>query len=241
MCVVFSFFKTLISFTGWFITSLIFTLLTIPLTFLPAPARYTNRFYFFLTTVWTKLLMIFSFFSVQVKGRENLPKYPISPAIIIANHSSSLDIFIIEQIVGTYPHIWLTKKEYLKIPLFSVLLKRMHIPVEREDTTGAGRALLKAYNQAKNISSHIILFPEGTRYEDGMIHDFHPGFALLAKKLNRPVIPMKITGLHKIFPKKNVLIDYHAAKPTLTIGKPLWIGKDESIEDFSKRVKKEFL
>jgi 1-acyl-sn-glycerol-3-phosphate acyltransferase len=240
MCIV-SFFKTLISLTGWFIVSITFTLLAIPMTFLPAPARYTNRYYFFLTTIWTKLLMFFSFISIQVKGKENLPIYPASPAIIVANHTSSLDIFLVERTIGTYPHIWLTKKEYTKIPLFSILLKRMHVPVDREDSSGAARAFLRAYNQAKNIASHIILFPEGKRYDDGKIHDFYPGFAILAKKLNRPVIPIKMTGLHKIFPKKNFIINYHAATPTLTIGKPLWTDKTESIEDFSERVKKEFL
>jgi 1-acyl-sn-glycerol-3-phosphate acyltransferase len=180
--------------------------------------------------------MIFSFVYVKKRGEENLPKYPDSPAIIVANHTSSIDIFLLESLIGTYPHIWISKSEYLSIPLFSILLKRMHIPVKRESSVDAGRALVKAYKQAQGISSHILMFPEGRRYQDGKVHEFNPGFALLAKKLQRPVIPIAITGLHKIFPKGTFLINYHAARPTLTIGKPITMQDDESTEQFSKRV-----
>lgn len=238
-----SYIKTPISFAAWFCISLVFTLLCIPLTYLPAPKRYTNRLYFFLTTVWNKLLLIFSFIHIKVRGEEHLPKFPDAPAIIICNHTSALDIFALEHLVGTYPHIWLTKASYTKIPLFSILLKRMHVPVERDNALAAGKAFLKIYKQAKGLSSHIMLFPEGRRHSDGKIHEFNHGFALLAKKLNRPVIPVKITGLHEIFPKGTALrankfpIDYHAARPTLTVGKPMVIQENESIDDFAHRVR----
>jgi len=233
--------KTAITFAGWLSTSLTFTLICIPFTFLPAPKRYTNRLYFVLTTLWCKLMMLFSFIHIKISGEENLPKYPNSPSIFVVNHTSAIDIFIIEKLMDGYPHIWLTKHEYNKIPLFSILLKRMHVPVERENSRAAAMALLKAYKRAKNISSHIILFPEGKRHDDGKIHEFNPGFALLAKKLNRPVIPIFISGLHKIFPKHQPLIDYHATRPKLTIGKPFVIKEGERVEEFSERVHAWFL
>jgi len=232
-----SFIKSPISFAGWLAISLIFIALCTPLTFLPAPKRYENQLYFFLTTLWGKFLMFFSFIFVKVYGEQNLPTYPNSPAIIVVNHTSSLDIFVIESIMKSYPHIWLVKQAYAKIPLFSILVKRMHIPVQRNDSRTAGRALLKAYKQAQEIASHIIIFPEGKRYNDGKIHKFNSGFALLAKKLKRPVIPIAIFGFHKIMPKGTILIDYHATQPTMTIGKPLIIDEHESIEEFTRRVK----
>jgi len=229
--------KTFITLAAWLTISFTFTIICIPLTFLPAPKRYTNRVYFFLTTLWCKLLMLFSFIHIKIRGEENLPKYPDSPSIFVVNHTSAIDIFVIETLMSTYPHIWLSKYEYTKIPLFSILLKRMHVPVERENSRAAALALLKVYKQAKSINSHIILFPEGKRYRDGKVHEFNPGFALLAKKLNRPVIPIFISGLHKIFPKTQFLIDYHAARPKLTIGKPFAIKDNESVEEFAKRVR----
>ena len=179
--------------------------------------------------------MFFSFIRVQVHGKENLPQYPKSPSIIVMNHTSCLDIFIMEKLFR-YPHIWLTKSVYTKIPLFSILLHRMHVLVKNENNIAAAQALLQAHRLAKNVSSHIFIFPEGARFDDGKIHEFNPGFALLAKKLNRPVIPILIQGFHKILPKNKIRIDYRAAKAELTIGKPIFIQKNETRDDFSNRV-----
>lgn len=233
--------KTPISWAAWFLVSLSFTLLCIPLTFLPASIRYENRLYFYLTTIWSKLLMFFSFVFVRIKGEENLPEFPNSPSIIVANHSSSIDIFLMEVLAGTYPHIWLTKKSYLKIPLFSILLRRMHIPVERDDPRSSAQAIIKVCRLAKNLKSHILIFPEGKRYYDGKIHEFNEGVGLLAKKLNRPVVPIFISGLNKIFPKNSFLIHYYDAQPKVTIGKSMIIGENETVEQFTQRVRQWFI
>lgn len=228
--------KTPITYTLWVITFLFFTLMCIPLTLLPKPYRYKNRLYFLLTTIWNKLLIAESFLFIRKTGTENLPTYPNLPSIIIMNHTSAIDIMIMEDLIETYPHIWITRIEYMKIPLFSILLKRMNIPINRYDTRKAGHALLRTYKLAKNLTSHILLFPEGTRTLDGKLGKFTTGFALLAKKLNRPVIPIAVSGLHKIFPKHKFFINYHAAQPTLTVGKPMTIQPNESIDAFTQRI-----
>lgn len=232
----FAIIKTPITYFFWAIINFFFTVICIPLTFLPESIRYTNRLYFTITTIWANFLIFFSFIWIKKKGEENIPNYPNSPAIIIANHTSSLDIFIIENIVGNYPHIWIIKESYSKIPLFSILLKRMHVLVKRENPFKAARAFFTAYKKAKNVSSHLLIFPEGTRFNDGKIHQLHSGFALLAKKLNRPVIPIAIKGLHKIFPKKNFIINYYEPQPKVLIGKPITYKKNETIESFTKRI-----
>jgi len=225
--------KTIISLTGWAMTSCFFTLICVPFTLLPAHYRYENRLYFFITTLWGKALMFFSFITIKQEGA--LPNPATTPAIIVMNHSSSLDIFLLESIAH-YPHIWLTKAAYNKIPLFSILLKRLHVPVERYETAGAAYAFFRAYKLAKKYKSHLFLFPEGKRYNDGKVHPFHQGFALLAKKLHRPVIPIAASGFYKIFPKGKRIIDYHATKPQVWIGPPLTINEDETLESFSSRV-----
>lgn len=229
--------KTPISFLGWFLTSLLFTLICIPFTFLPERYRYENRLYFIITTLWGKILMFFAFIPVRIHGKANIPSPSATPSILVANHTSALDIFFIESIMNGHPHMWLTKIMYTKIPLFSVLLKRMHIPVERYEATEAAGAFLKAYRQAKKYKSHLILFPEGKRFDDGRIHDLHAGFAFLAKKLNRQVVPIALSGFHKIMPKGKLLLDYKNTKPTVTIGEPISIEPNESIEAFTFRIK----
>jgi 1-acyl-sn-glycerol-3-phosphate acyltransferase len=229
------FIKTIRTYVLWAATCVTFTLLCIPLTLLPLKKRH-NRVYFYLTGVWSKLLSFFAFLIVKVKGEENLPKYPENPAIFVMNHASALDIFLVEDLLGSYPHIWMSKHGYSKIPLFGILMKRMHVPVNRENPREAVRALFKTYELAKLSGAHILMFPEGTRYSDGKVHDFLPGFAVLAKKLNRPVIPVAIHGTNQIFPKDSFLVDSRATDVKLEVGQPLEYQKDESEQDFNKRV-----
>lgn len=187
------------------------------------------------------MLVFWSFLIVKIRGEESLPKFPEKPAIFVMNHTSALDIFLIEELLGTYPHIWMSKHEYSKIPFFGILMRRMHVPVNRENPREAVKALIKTYELAKLSGAHILMFPEGTRYSDGKVHDFLPGFAVLAKKLNRPVIPVAIHETHKIFPKDSFLIDPRAADIKIEVGQPLSLQVNESEKEFVKRVQEWFI
>jgi len=231
-----NFIKTIITYTLWFFIALFCFTFCVPLACLPAKIRYDNRVYFFFSTIVSHMTLAVTFIRIKVRGRHNLSHYPESPSIIIANHASALDIPLLEIIAGTYPHVWFSKVEYLKVPCFGFLLKRMHVTVDRTRETSAGRAFVKAYQLVKNHARHVLVFPEGTRHRDNNIHDFNEGFALLAKKLQRPVIPVIISGVAHAFPAKSFLIDSSSGPITLSIGKPMVCGHDELVEDFVKRV-----
>ena len=40
----------------------------------------------------------------------------------------------------------------------------------------------------------LLMFPEGTRAHDDVIHAFHPGIALLADRSGCPVVPVAVRG-----------------------------------------------
>lgn len=48
---------------------------------------------------------------------------------------------------------------------------------------------------------NILIFPEGTRSKDGKLQDFMSGLGLLVKELQVPVVPIKIMGMEKIYPR----------------------------------------
>ena len=177
---------------------------------------------------------------VKVEGKENLPKYPQKPAVFVMNHISSLDIPIIEDLIGTYPHVWISKAEYAKIPLWGTLLKRMHVLVDRHSPQKSMRALVKACNLVKNKNIHLLVFPEGTRSADGKLQNFLRGFATLAKKVQRSVIPVAIIGTNKVMPKKSFWLNPRASDVKLIIGKSFSLKDDESEKDFVERVQNWF-
>ena len=54
--------------------------------------------------------------------------------------------------------------------------------------------LSKVLRQGKSI----MIFPEGTRTFSGEMGDFKKTFAILAKELNVPIVPVRITGAYRM-------------------------------------------
>ena len=215
-------------FLSWGLSSLLILPFALLVSYLPYKDRRDSRLYFFITKLYSRSLLFFSGLKYTLAGNNKLPEYPGNPAIILINHSSFLDIPLVDLLIGTYPHIWMSN-DYSKVPLVGRLLKRMHIIVDRKKPMEALRQSLKL---TKNKNRHLLIFPEGTRHFDGKIHEFHGGFAVLAEKLQRPVIPIVISGLHKIYPKKSNLIDSSASNVKISIGKPMYYKSDMPRQDF---------
>jgi 1-acyl-sn-glycerol-3-phosphate acyltransferase len=223
--------KTGLTYTLWLVfVPASLTCICLPLSLLPARIRINRLYHFFASRIGTFIVKA-SFVKIKIHGLENMPRYPQQPAIIIANHSSALDIPLIEMLVGSYPHIWMSKISYGKIPVFGTLLKRMHVMVDRTGRD-ARMALLNMYKMLKDAPRHALVFPEGTRYADGKVHEFYPGFAILAQKLKRPIIPVVISGLHSAFPKKSLLIDSSVQQVTIHIGQPIHCPDTMKADEF---------
>lgn len=230
--------KTLVSYCLLAIIMPCFLIPCFFLALLPSKIRYDNRLYFFLTSWMSRLMMWSTFINIKITGMHHLPQYPQTPAIIIGNHASAFDIPMLEMVVGSYPRVWMSKVGFLKVPLMGFLLRRMHVVVDKTSGKDARAALLSMLALIKNSNRHAVIFPEGTRYSDGKIHDFYSGFALLAQKLKRPVIPIVITGMHTIFPKKSFLIDSSACTVTMNIGRPMYCPENMEITEFVAHVQR---
>jgi 1-acyl-sn-glycerol-3-phosphate acyltransferase len=182
------------------------------------------------------LLLKIARVSISLEGEENLPVYPNSPAIFVMNHASSLDIPLIEEVIGTYPHVWMSQHKFAKIPFFGFLLVRMHVLIDRNDARVAAHALIKACNIAKHTITHILLFPEGIRTRDGSLGPFKKGFTLIVKRLKCPVIPIAIKGSYEVMPPGSWVIRPNKSKIELIIGPHFYKEESESNDDFSNRI-----
>lgn len=213
--------RSCIAYTFGAITMTVTTLLCLPIAMLPERYRYDSRIYHKLISTCSRLLLFFGSIKYKIYGKDNLLYFSKNPAIYIMNHTSSLDIPIAEVILGDQPKIWISKVSYTKIPFFGFILKRMHVIINRESSMMIKRVLSDAIKLTQGKNRHLVLFPEGKRYDDGQIHDFFPGFAIFAEKLDRPVIPIAIYGFHKVLPKNRVCLDYDFGVAKISIGKPI--------------------
>jgi len=181
--------------------------------------------------VWWAMLL-----PTTIKGRENIPQEPV---IFVPNHESSLDIPGIGMLMNGYPHIWYALARFLKTPILGFFVRRMCIPVNQEDARDAAKELMRGIRLVENKPIHTIIFPEGGRWIRGQVHDFFLGFAIIAKKTKRPVVPVLFHNLGKVYPPHSFLI--WAQPVTIVIGKPFRYQEGDTDEQFCNRVRTWFI
>ena len=116
--------------------------------------------------------------------------------LIIANHQSMMDIFLLESFVG--PQIrFVGRKGIMDVwPVGLVVDAVGHITIDRDDRR-AGVKLLKEVREKKG--KVVVIFPEGTRSLDGEIQAFEPGAKMVAEKLDLKVQPIVIKELSDFY------------------------------------------
>ncbi len=117
--------------------------------------------------------------------------------LIIANHQSMLDIFLLESFVG--PEIrFVGRKGIMDVwPVGLVVDAVGHITIDRDDRR-SGVKLLKEVHEKKG-KNVVVIFPEGTRSINGEIQDFELGAKMVAEKLGLKVQPVVIKGLSSFY------------------------------------------
>lgn len=88
----------------------------------------------------------------------------------------------------------------------------------------------------RRLSSNVglVVFPEGTRSEDGLLKPITHGFVLLAAKANVPIIPAWISGSYKAWGKKSRIM--RPVKITVAFGQPLWVERKQPYSEAAQKV-----
>ena len=156
-----------------------------------------KKFSFKLFLVWSWLMRIFCFYGVKKIKNTELPE---GPYIIIANHSSYLDIFLMYSILPKHRFVFLGKSEILSYPIIRTYFKNLNIPVFRGDKSKAGQSYNLAAKAVKEGWS-IVIFPEGGIPDSQCpkMIPFKNGAFKLAKALNIPIVPLSFTNNYKLF------------------------------------------
>ncbi len=233
---IFEFLKTFISYAIIGLAFIFFMLPGYIIACFPARYRYDNRLFFFFADCFYKTVVFASLSKHVSKGEENLPKVP---AIFVANHQSSFDIPVLGSLCNGYPHVWLVLEYYLQKPILGFFIRRMFISVDQSNPAKAARSLIQVYKFIQGKDRHLMIFPEGGRFTDGVVHKFFSGFAIIARKTKRPVIPVFMPNNGKIFPPYSFLI--HSYPVITIIGEPFFVQDEETDQDFVLRVRQWFL
>ena len=139
------------------------------------------------------------------RGGENLPA--TGPAIVVANHISSLDPVLLGEFLaysGRWPH-YLARANLFDMKLLGRLLRAAEqIPVYR-GSLHAGDALIAA-EAALLDGQLVVIYPEGTITFDPDEWPMapHTGAARLALRTGAPVIPVGQWGANLAVPPRNI-------------------------------------
>jgi len=201
--------------------------LFIPLTFLFSVSSFvstlfdgTGRAYAWHARLWARLGLGLAGVHVAVSGSEHIPNGPV---IFMSNHQSSFDILAILAAMPRRIH-WIAKKELFDFPVFGSSMRRGgYIPLDRGDGRKALRSMCEAAAAIREGKS-VVMFPEGTRSEDGRLLPFKRGGFILAHMAAVPVIPVTINGSGRINPANQIRL--YRGDIRITLHLPLNLSGD---------------
>jgi 1-acyl-sn-glycerol-3-phosphate acyltransferase len=147
-------------------------------------------------------------------GVENIPR--TGPLLICPNHSATLDPPLVPAFVPRGDTWSMAKSEFFRNPFIGFIYRSYHsFPVVRHTADRA--ALRRAFDLLKAGHS-VIIYPEGTRVESGLLARPEPGAGFIAQKAGCPVLPVGLTGTRECLPKGARWP--RRTKVTITFGRP---------------------
>ncbi|MEO8700284.1 MAG: lysophospholipid acyltransferase family protein, partial [Kofleriaceae bacterium] len=132
---------------------------------------------------------------------------PFGGYIVAANHASHLDTGLVKYALGEQGEalVALAAKDYF----FDDPLRRMYfenftnlVPMERH---GSLRESLRLAGEVIRDGYILLIFPEGTRSDTGVMSDFKPSLGYLALTNKCGILPMYLAGTHEAMPKGRYL------------------------------------
>ena len=170
--------------------------------------------YAFLRGLMRTMVNVYLVGLFEIAGLENVPR--TGPLLICPNHSGTLDPPIVPAFAPRSDTWSMAKSEYFKRPLSSFIFRAYHaFPVVRHT---ADRAAVRWSLDLLKAGHALVIYPEGTRVESGVLARPEPGAGFLAQKAACPVLPVALTGTRECLPKGAKWP--RRVRVTLTFGKP---------------------
>ena len=123
-----------------------------------------------------------------------------TPAVIVANHASHLDLLCM--LALTPKLVIMTKNWVWRNPIYAHIIRYAeYLPAEAGYDT-----LMPKLKDLVARGYSVMIFPEGTRTHDGNVGRFHKGAFMLADELGLPILPVYIHGAYDVWPRHEALL-----------------------------------
>lgn len=161
-------------------------------------------------------------FDFQALHAERIPAE--GGCIVACNHESYLDPPLVG-ISAERTLFYLARKTLREWPVLGPILPALNVvPVDQDRPD---MAALKTVIKHVRAGGGTIIFPEGSRTEDGTFLPAQPGLGLVIAKTLAPVVPCRLFGAHRAFPRGGRPRPF--TRITLVVGEPLFFQKEELV------------
>jgi len=169
------------------------------------------------------------FFRLEIRGAENCSKH--GPLIVAPNHTSFLDPLIAGFAVPRELN-FMARSSLFKNKIFGNILRSVNaFPLKREGAdVGAMRLAIDKLCQGKAV----LIFPEGTRSNDGNLGAPRAGIGFLAVSSGADILPCYIKGSTEALPRGAKFPRFK--KISVCVGKPLRFNADASDKELYMRI-----
>jgi 1-acyl-sn-glycerol-3-phosphate acyltransferase len=158
-----------------------------------------HRFTCFWASLYTWLNPVWR---VHLTGREKIR--PETTYVIVSNHLSLLDILVLFRLFRHFK--WVSKSENFRVPVIGWNMSlNGYIPLKRGDRESVAH-MLSMCDSALAAGNSIMMFPEGTRSDDGTLKDFKKGAFQLALENQVDIAPVVLTGTADALPKAGFVL-----------------------------------
>jgi len=128
------------------------------------------------------------YFNFKIKGKENLPK---KSAILVANHCTPLDGFLVSSVMYKQMHFWVQYENIYDTKSGKILetIGEVFVKVDKKENIGT---IKDTENYLKKTKDYIGIFPEGPVKDLDKSQTPYSGATYLAYLTGKDIIPLGI-------------------------------------------------
>lgn len=127
-------------------------------------------------------------FNVKQEYRNQLAEHFDTPAVVIANHQSFVDILVLLSLSPKF--VMVTNNWVWKSPFFGRIVRFG----DCYNTSGGYEKLVEVLRKKVEDGYSVVVFPEGTHSADCRLKRFHKGAFYLAEQLQLDIVPVLLYG-----------------------------------------------
>lgn len=127
-------------------------------------------------------------FAVRVTVRGDVPGGDRG-RIVVANHRSAIDIALLLRIFGGH---MVSRADLKGWPLVGAAARKVGTVFVDRSNKMSGASAIQAMRDLLRKSRAVLVFPEGTTFEEDEVHPFHAGAFVAARSAHAEIVPVGI-------------------------------------------------